>query len=119
VAAIVSSSVSGETAQLTRDFSGPGPAAARNEDGSTNTHANPAKAGQGISLFATGLGRSGSQVSVKIGADIAPAISVEIQSAGVAQVRVRIPDRVRAGAEVAVNLQAGNASSPEVTLAVK
>ncbi len=143
VAAIVPSSVAGETAQVTvtyqgqtsmpfpmrvapsapgiftQDFSGAGPAAARNQDGSTNTPANPAKAGEVISLFATGLGRPGSAVRVTIGGEIAPAISVDTQSAGVAQVRVRIPDGVRAGAEVAVSLKAGNASSPEVTLAVK
>jgi uncharacterized protein (TIGR03437 family) len=51
-------------AVFTQDFSGFGQAVARNEDGSNNTQANPAKAGEVISLFATGLGRSGSPVTV-------------------------------------------------------
>jgi uncharacterized protein (TIGR03437 family) len=143
VAAIVPSSVAGETAQVTatyqgqasmsfsigaapaapgiftRDSNGAGPAAALNQDGSTNTPANPATAGDIITLFATGLGRFDSPVTVTIGGEITPAISVDTHSAGVAQVRVRIPDGVRTGAAVAVSLQAGNVSSPEVTLAVK
>ena len=143
VAAVVPSAVSGGTAQVTVTYQGPnvdaipgpgrgfgagdihagfsgfGPAAARNQDGSTNTAANPAKAGELISVSVTGLGRTGLPVSVTIDGKIAPAISVETQAPGVALVRVRIPDAVRAGDEVAISLRAGNTSSPEVTLAVK
>jgi uncharacterized protein (TIGR03437 family) len=143
VAAIVPTSLSGATAQVTvtyqgqasmsfpiqaapsapgiftQDSSGAGAAVARNQDGSINTPANPAKAGDVISLFATGLGESGSPVAVTIGGEIAMAISVDTQSEAVAQVSVRIPAGVRAGAVVAVSIKAGNASSPEATLAVK
>jgi uncharacterized protein (TIGR03437 family) len=143
VAAIVPSSVSGGMAQVsvtyqgqtsmpfsirtaasvpgifTVDSSGAGQAIARNQDGSANTPANPAKAGEVISLFATGLGRSGAPSSATIGGVTALVISADPQSAAVTQVSVRIPGGVQAGAAVAVSLQAGSANSPEVTIAVK
>jgi uncharacterized protein (TIGR03437 family) len=143
VAAIVPSSVSGETAPVTvtyqggasvsfpipvapsapgiftGDSSGAGPAVALNQDGSANTTANPANAGDVISLFATGLGPFGSSPTVTIGGVITPAISVETQSAGVARVRVRIPAGINVGSGVVVSLQAGDVSSPEVTLSVR
>jgi uncharacterized protein (TIGR03437 family) len=70
---------------FTQDSSGRGQAAARNQDGSTNSAANPAKAGEVITLFATGLGRPGLAVSVTIGGQSVIPISVDRSSQGVAK----------------------------------
>jgi uncharacterized protein (TIGR03437 family) len=104
---------------FTQDSSGMGPAVAFNPDGSTNTATNPVKAGDVISLFATGLGQSRSALNVTIGGEATSVISVDSRLAGVVQLRVRITAGIQAGTTVPVIAQAGQMSSPDVTLAVQ
>ena len=105
------------------------------------TAANPARSGEMLTLFASGLGptRPGvdpgqpftadppqvvnSPLDVIVNgrpAEVLYAGSAPGQVAGVLQVNVRVPDGVASGAEVPVVLTVGNASSrPDVTMAVQ
>ncbi len=74
-------------------MSGPGQAAAVNEDGSLNSPAQPVSRGGWISLYATGEGIAGAPVSVKIGGYPADVLySGEVEGyPGLFQINVRVP----------------------------
>ena len=101
---------------FTLDDSGQGQAVALNQDGSLNSAANPAKAGDSISLFATGIGAG--PVTVSIGGIDSSSTTVKLISAGVARIDAGIPTAVQAGSATSVIVRAGGVSSqPGVTLA--
>lgn len=124
---------------FTLDQTGKGQAAAVNQDGSINTTARPAKVGEFISLYATGVGQTlpsgedGKPVSPPLPRPILP-VSVTIDGrtappayaggapgevAGVIQINVQIPSGIPTGAAPVV-VQVGNASSQAgVTIAVQ
>jgi uncharacterized protein (TIGR03437 family) len=87
-------------------------------DGTANTAANPVKPGEFISLFATGEGLTAGvpprpirPVTVTIGGIRAAVESVASDSAGLMQVKVRIPDGVEPGGYVPLVLKVGDVST--------
>jgi uncharacterized protein (TIGR03437 family) len=101
---------------FTLEDSGQGEAVALNQDGSLNSASNPAKAGDLISLFATGTGAGSITVSIG-GIDGIPA-AVQPLSPGVVRIDARIPTAVQAGSATSVIIRAnGIASQPGVTIA--
>jgi astacin len=131
--------VASKPALFTYDSSGKGPAAAANQDGSTNSELNPALKGSTVVLYATGEGATTpAGVDGKPGAVPLPRpkllVSVKIANreaivdyagaapgfvAGLMQVNVRIPADCPSGA-VPVVLAVGDSSSlPNVTLWVQ
>jgi uncharacterized protein (TIGR03437 family) len=95
---------------FTLDASGKGQAVALNQDGSVNTASNPAKVGDVISLFATGLRQADGSLTVMIGgAAIVP--STKNLSSGVLQIDARIPGGIQTGSVVPVVVAMGNTSS--------
>jgi uncharacterized protein (TIGR03437 family) len=125
---------------FTRDSSGKGQAAIRNQDTSVNSASNPAARGALISLWATGEGLTEpAGIDGKLGGEVLPKprlpVSVRVGGleaqvlyaggapgmvAGVIQVNVRIPEAVLPGSAVPILLQAGGFSSPSgVTVAVQ
>jgi len=105
---------------FTLDSSGQGQAAALNQDGSVNSASNAAKAGDMISLFATGTGPTGGTVTVTIGAAANVTASTKSVSPGVSQIDVKIPTGVQTGNAAPVLVQVGNSSSQAgVTIAVQ
>ncbi len=106
---------------FTLDASGKGPAVALNQDGSLNTTSNPAKAGDVISLFATGLRQSDGPLTVMIGGEAAIGPSTKSVSSGVfLQINATIPGDIQTGGAVPVVVAVGNTSSQAgVTIAVR
>ena len=104
---------------FTLDGSGKGPAVALNQDGSLNTASNPAKVGDVISLFVTGLRQGDEPLTVMIGgAAIMP--STKNLSSGVLQIDANIPVGIQTGGAVPVAVAVGNTSSQAgVTIAVR
>jgi uncharacterized protein (TIGR03437 family) len=124
---------------FTRDSSGIGQAAVLNQDGSSNSAANPAPRGSIISFFATGTGQTappgidGKPAASPLGAPVLP-VTVQIAGAdadilyagaatglvaGIIQANVRIPAQAAAGGAVSLVLWSGGApSQPGVTLAI-
>jgi len=141
VAAIVPASVSGSSVQVvaqyqnqtsapvtvplaasapglfTANSSGQGQASALNQDGTMNAASNPAKTGNTITLFATGVGTSGFTVTVGgKSATVVPLLPA--QSTGLTPITVQIPSGITAG-QVPVVVQMGAAASQSgVTIAV-
>jgi uncharacterized protein (TIGR03437 family) len=167
VAAVVPYSVSGSTAQVTItyqgqttaalsvplassapgvftvDSTGKGQAVIVNQNGSINSAAAPAKAGDIISLFVTGEGQTspsgvdGKPTSAPYPHPVLP-VSVIIVSqtisapqleyaggapgevAGMMQINVRIPSGIQSGNAVPISVQVGSVSSqPGVTIALQ
>lgn len=126
-------------ALFSADYSGGGQAVAFNQDGSVNSAANPAKAGDILVLYGTGEGQTVpagvdgqiassvypkpiAPVSVAIGglpADILYAGAVPSQVAGVLQVNVRIPAAVTTGMQPVVLTVGTTASAQSLTVAVQ
>jgi uncharacterized protein (TIGR03437 family) len=109
---------------FTLDATGHGQAVALNQDGSINTASHPAKAGDLISLYVTGL-LPFDPVFVIIGTDSITA-STRNLIPGVLQVDARIPAGVQTGSAVPVfvlwgtpTLDTDNPSQPGVTIAVQ
>jgi uncharacterized protein (TIGR03437 family) len=104
---------------FTLDGSGKGPAVALNQDGSLNTASNPAKVGDVISLFVTGLRQGDGPLTVMIGgAAIVP--STKNLSSGVLQIDANIPVGIQTGGAVPVAVAVGSTSSQAgVTIAVR
>ncbi len=95
---------------FTLDASGKGQAVALNQDGSLNTASNPAKVGDVISLFATGLRLGDGPLTVMIGgAAIVP--STKNLSSGVLQIDAKIPGGIQTGDAVPAAVDVGTASS--------
>jgi uncharacterized protein (TIGR03437 family) len=144
VGAIVSASLSGTSAQVTVSYqgqvsnaitipvavsspglftlneTGSGQAVARYADGTPNTAANPAKAGDSLTFYATGQGALTADscgrfpVGVQIGGIAATVLCPDPPSSplpGVILVKAQIPSGVRPGGYVPVVLQVGNAAS--------
>ena len=102
---------------FTLDASGKGQAVALNQDGSLNGTSNPAKAGDVVSFYATGVGLGSATVS--IGGAPANTAALQQWSPGVTQIDIRIPAGTTAGG-APVLIQVGNTSSqPGVTVAVR
>jgi uncharacterized protein (TIGR03437 family) len=102
---------------FTLDDSGQGQAVALNQDGSLNSASNPAKAGDPISLFATGIGAG--QATLSIGGVDGISTTVTPLSPGAVRIDARIPTAIQAGAVTPVMIRAaGMASQPGVTVAV-
>lgn len=125
---------------FTANLSGRGPAAALNQNGSVNGAANPARRGEIVVLYATGEGattpagvdgqvatsvypKPNAPVSVRIGGQ--PAVVHYAGAApgfvaGAMQINVQVPEAIRTGNDVPVQLVIGdNASRSEVTLAIQ
>ena len=104
---------------FTLDASGKGQAVALNQDGSLNTASNPAKVGDVISLFVTGLRQGDGPLTVMIGgAAIVP--STKSLSSGVLQIDAKIPVGIQTGGAVPVAVAVGSTSSQAgVTIAVR
>jgi uncharacterized protein (TIGR03437 family) len=117
-------------------------AAAINHDGSYNSQSSPARRGSVLMLYATGEGQTvpagvdGSiaippypkpvlPVSVTIGGITVPKANIEYagappgEVAGLMQLNVKIPEATPVGSTVPITLTIGNASSPEVTIAIQ
>jgi len=104
---------------FTLDASGKGQAVALNQDGSLNTASNPAKVGDVISLFVTGLRQGDGPLTVMIGgAAIVP--STKNLSSGVLQIDAKIPVGIQTGGAAPVAVAVGTTSSQAgVTIAVR
>jgi uncharacterized protein (TIGR03437 family) len=101
---------------FTLDSTGKGQAVALNQDGSVNSASNPAKTGDLISLFATGIGAG--PITVSIGGIDGISMTVKPLSLGVARIDARISTAVQAGSATPVLFRAGGvASQPGVTVA--
>lgn len=132
--------VDSRPAIFTADATGRGIAAALNEDGTPNSAANPARRGQIVALYVTGEGTTNPAgvdgqfanavypkpvlpVSVRIGGLSAPvhyAGAAPGLVAGLMQVNVQIPDGVKTGPSVPIQLVIGpNPSHSGVTIAVQ
>jgi uncharacterized protein (TIGR03437 family) len=140
-AAISVSIASSAPGIFTLDSTGQGQAAAINQDGITaNSTANPAKAGDVISIYATGEGQttpSGADgkpasvpypypnlpVTATVGGQGAPvqyAGGAPGEVAGVMQVNVQIPSEITPGSAVPVQLKVGDVPTQAgVTVAVR
>jgi uncharacterized protein (TIGR03437 family) len=126
-------------ALFTTDSSGAGQAAAINQDGSINSAANPARVGETISLFATGVGQTSptgidgklggntppqplSLVTVTVGgmpAQVRYAGGVPWVVAGMTRIDALIQSGVQPGATVPVAVQVGGSPTrADVTIAV-
>ena len=112
---------------FTLNATGIGQAVALNQDGSINAASNPAKVGDVISLYVTGLRQADTPVFVIIGA-YPPAVLASTRDliAGVLQVDARIPAGVQTGSAVPVLVVLGdpngdtdNSSQSGVTIAVR
>ncbi len=95
---------------FTLDASGKGQAVALNQDGSLNTASNPAKVGDVISLFVTGLRQSDGPLTVMIGGGVAVASNKNL-SPGVLQINAKVPGAIQTGSAVPVLVQVGSTSS--------
>jgi uncharacterized protein (TIGR03437 family) len=113
---------------FTSNQTGAGQAAALNEDGSVNTAANPVRAGDYISLYATGEGQtSPAGADGKLGGSV-PVLPVAVtidglpaplqyaggasgQVSGLMQVNVQVPAGVQPGGYVPVVLQVGDVTT--------
>jgi uncharacterized protein (TIGR03437 family) len=105
---------------FTLDASGKGQAVALNQDSSLNTASNPAKGGDVISLYATGLRQGDGPIIVTIGGGQAVVTSTQNLSAGVLQIDAKIPIGIQTGGAVPAALAVGNTSSQAgVTIAVR
>ena len=105
---------------FTLDASGKGQAVVLNLDASVNTAANPAKIGDVISLFVTGLQQEDGPLMVTIGGGAAIVTSTRNLSSGVLQIDARIPGGIQTGSTVPVVVQLGNTPSQAgVTIAVR
>jgi len=87
-------------------------------DGTANTAANPVKPGESISVFATGEGLTAGvpprpilPMTATIGGIRAAVESVASDSAGLMQVKVRVPDGVEPGGYVPLVLKVGDVST--------
>ena len=123
---------------FTLDGSGKGQAVALNADGSVNSAANPANAGDVVSIFATGLGevspagidgqvtapplrQAAQAVAVKVaGVEVIPTFTGDApgQIAGLARIDLTIPKSTPSGSATVV-VVAGASSQDGVTIAVK
>ena len=110
---------------FTLNATGKGQAVALNQDGSINGASNPAKVGDVISLYVTGLRQADTPVFVMIGLD-AILCSTKDLIAGVLQVDAKIPAGVQTGSAVPMfvvlgdpNSDTDNASQSGVTIAVQ
>jgi uncharacterized protein (TIGR03437 family) len=109
-------------ALFTANGSGGGEASATNADGSINTPANPVPRGQCLSLNATGLGSLAGDpgIQVRIAGKVAPVTGIATTAAGLAQVKLCVPDDVPEGAAIPVYLIAGEwISPPGVSIAIQ
>ena len=124
---------------FTADYSGSGQAVAFNQDGTVNSAATPAKAGEILVLYGTGEGQTvpagvdgqiatsvypkpAASVAVTIGglpAEILYAGAVPNQVAGLLQLNVRIPPAVTTGMQPVVLKIGANASAQSVSVAVQ
>lgn len=124
---------------FTANSSGRGPGAILNQDGSPNTAANPAQAGDIVVLFGTGEGavepavpdgtinaatfpKPREPITVRIGGKDAEVLyggAAPGLVAGVFQVNVRVPEGVEPGNAPVVVTIGRASSSPEVTVAVR
>ncbi len=125
---------------FTYDSTGRGGGAIVNQDGSTNTPANPATRNSIVVLYATGEGSTAPAVadgqvassvfpkpvlpvSVRIGGVPAPvhyAGAAPYFVAGVMQINVQVPEGIQPGAKVPLTLIVGDQASPSgVTIAVQ
>ncbi len=85
-----------------------------------NSASNPAKVGDTISLFATGLRLSDVPLTVMIGGAAAIAPSTKNLSSGVLQIDAKIPSGIQTGSAVPVVVQVGNTPSQAgVSIAVQ
>lgn len=106
------------------DATGKGQSAAMNQDGTTNSAANPAPRGSVLQLFATGTcAANAGEISLTIGGVRAPIIfcgpAVGLPAA-VVQIAARVPSEIAPGNAVPVVLKAeGNASLPVVTVSIQ
>jgi uncharacterized protein (TIGR03437 family) len=96
---------------FTLNQTGGGQAVALNADLALNTAENPEKAGETVTLFATGEGVAALPVSVTLGGVPAPVESVRRTDPGVARIVVRVPYGVRPGGYVPVVLKVGDVST--------
>lgn len=124
----------------TADSSGSGQGAILNQDGSLNSHANPAAPGSVISLFGTGLGLSTpqlpdgalvlstpfpapqNQVRVTVGgmaAEVLYAGAAPFLPSGVFQVNVRVPAGTATGDAAVAVVAGGVASEQQVTVTIQ
>jgi uncharacterized protein (TIGR03437 family) len=105
---------------FTLDASGKGQAVALNQDGSLNTVSNPAKVGDVIALFVTGLRQGDGPLTVMIGGGSAIAAPTRNLSSGVLQIDANIPGGIQTGAPVSLAVAVGNTSSQAgVTIAIR
>jgi len=94
---------------FTLDASGKGQAVALNQDGSLNTASNPAKVGDAISLYATGVGRG--PVTVTIGGQpVRRGVPTSIKdlAPGVSQIDITLPSGIQTGNAVPVLVVVGD-----------
>jgi len=104
---------------FTLDASGKGQAVALNQDGSLNTASNPAKVGDVISLFATGLRQGDGPSTVMIGGAAIVPLTKNLSS-GVLQIDAKIPVGIQTGGAAPVAVAVGNTSSQAgVTIGVQ
>ncbi len=94
---------------------------ALNQDGTINSSSNPARAGDNISVFATGMGAG--PVSVSIGDQTTPVNSLpngigNLGPSGLMQFNVQIPPSTPAGSTVPVLITVGGSSS-QATVSIK
>ena len=110
-------------ALFTTNGTGKEQAAAVNQDGSINSAAKPAGAGEFIALYATGGGSLGVlPVTVTIAGQTVPAQyagQVPGYLTGLIQINAQIPSGIRANSATPVSIHVGNAGSPAgVTIAI-
>lgn len=109
-------------ALFTRDSSGIGQAAAFNQDGTANSAGNPAAPGSYLTLYATGVGRLNTPLSVTFAGAGSPDVQASAGGggipAGVVAVRAQVPSGIAAGGAVPVILVVASTASPVVTVAV-
>jgi uncharacterized protein (TIGR03437 family) len=104
---------------FTLDATGKGQAVALNQDGSVNTTSKPAKVGDVISLYVTGLRQADGPLTVMIGGGAA-VTSTKNLSQGVLQIDAKIPSGIQTGSVVPVVVAVGNTSSQAgVTISVQ
>jgi uncharacterized protein (TIGR03437 family) len=94
---------------FTLDSSGKGPAVALNQDGSLNSSTNPAKFGDLISIYVTGIGNA--PVMASIDRAIGVPVTTKPLSPGVTQIDVRIPNGIQGGNGMPLLVQAAGINS--------
>ena len=102
----------------TADYSGSGQVLALNADGSANGAGGSAKAGDTITVFATGLG-SVASITAMVGGKPAAATATASGKPGVSQIAIQIPNGTPTGAAVSLVVLASDVPSQAgVTIAI-